>query len=52
MAELVDQLRQVSLDRLDALLGQRVVQTDLVRRERLDLDHLGRAVASDDPAHD
>src|SRR6476469_4695003 len=52
VTELVDQLRQVGLDRLDALLGERVVQTDLVRRERLDLDHLARAVPSDDPAHD
>ena len=52
VAKLVDQLRQVGLDRLHALRGQRIVQTDLVRRERLDLDHLTRAVLAGDPAHD
>ena len=52
MAELVDQLRQVGLDRRDPLRGQRVVEADLVRGERLDLDHLARAVPGGDRAHD
>ena len=50
VAELVDQLRQVGLDRLDPLRGQRVVEADLVRGERLDLDHLARAVPGGDRA--
>ena len=41
--ELHDQLGQVRLVRRDACRGQRVVQADLVGRQRLDLYHLGGA---------
>ena len=44
VAELHDQLREVGLDRRDAALLERLVEPDLVGRERLDLDHLARAV--------
>ena len=50
--ELDDQLGQVGLDRLDAGPGQRLVQADLVGRQRLDLHHLLRPVARDDPGDD
>ena len=44
VAELHDQLGEVGLDRRDAALRERLVEADLVGRERLDLDHLARAV--------
>ena len=50
--ELDDQLRQVGLDRRDALGLERRVELDLVGGDRLDLDHLARAVALGDPGHD
>ncbi len=46
--ELHDQLGQVGLDRGDALRGERLVEPDLVGRQRLDLDHLVAAVGAGD----
>jgi hypothetical protein len=43
--ELDDQLGEVGLDRADALALERLVELDLVRGERLDLDDLVGAVA-------
>ena len=45
VGELDDQLRQVGLDRLDPARVQALVEVDLVRGQRLDLDHLARALA-------
>ena len=42
VAELHDQLGEVRLDRRDPALLERLVEPDLVGRERLDLDHLAR----------
>ena len=50
--KLDDQLGQVGLDRLDAGPAQRLVEADLVGGQRLDLDHLLRSVARDDPGDD
>ena len=46
--QLQDQLGEVGLDGVDAGGGERVVQPDLVRGQRLDLDHLVGAVAARD----
>ena len=43
--ELEDQLGEVGLERVDAAVGERVVEVDLVGRQRLDLDDLVGAVA-------
>ena len=43
--ELDDQLREVGLQRMDALGRERLVHADLVRGQRLDLDHLVGACA-------
>ena len=50
--QLDDQLGQVGLGRADAGVFERGVQPDLVGGQRLDLDHLARAVALHDPRDD
>ena len=52
VAELHDQLGEVGLDRRDPTPLERVVEADLVGRERLDLDHLARAVVARDARDD
>ena len=46
--ELEDQLGEVRLERVDARVGERVVEPDLVRRQRLDLHDLVDAVRARD----
>ena len=50
--ELQDQLGEVRLDRVDALLRECLVQADLVGRQRLHLDDLARAMSPRDLGHD
>ena len=50
--ELDDPLGQVGLDRVDPGADERVVQAELVRRERLHLHDLPRADAADEADHD
>ena len=52
VAQLDDQLGEVGLDRLDAAQLERLVEPDLVRDERLDLDHLVGAVLARDAGDD
>ena len=52
VAELDDELRQIGLDRADAAQRERLVEPDLVRRERLDLDHLVAAVRAREAGDD
>ena len=50
--ELQDQLGEVGLERVDSLLGERLVELDLVGRERLDLHDLVDAVCPCDLGDD
>ena len=50
--ELQDQLGEIGLDGPNASRGEQVVQVDLVRRERLHLDHLVDPVVGRDARHD
>ena len=50
--ELHDQLGEIGLPYVDALLGQRVVELDLLGGHRLDLDHLAGVVRLDDVGDD
>ena len=48
---MISSARSVSIALIPAAC-QRLVQADLVGRQRLDLDHLARSVAGDDPGDD
>jgi len=52
VAQLYDQLRQVRLIRRDARRLQRLVEPDLARGHRLDLDHLSYLAARNQADHD
>lgn len=52
VAELHDQLGQIRLVRADAGLGQRLVESDLLRRHRLDLDDLALTGLPHQPGDD
>ena len=52
MPELDDQLGQVGLDRRDAGCLERLVEPDLLRHHRLDLDDLGDAGRQREADHD
>ena len=50
--ELDDQLGEIGLERVDARAGERLVEPDLVGRERLHLDDLVRALVADELRHE
>ena len=50
--ELADQLGEVGLDRSDSGGGQRIVDPDLVGRQRLHLHHLAGSGSADESHHD